>query len=171
MGLEAIAAIALISYFIFLKDNQMPIFHVDVSRTGFSMKTLQVSADTPAEAASVALEVAGGEEFTEHTSQYDVAAVLDDQKQSVAHEETPPIRQVWFSVTGRVPGDDEDSMFIFHLPENTTRAALFDLFEEQIYEDEINAAEARDANIREHGQSVFINSIVSSVSEINEFAG
>ena len=170
MGLEAIAVIALISYFIFLKDNQMPVFNVDITRTGYSFKTIPVEASSAKEATHAAIDMAGGLEFSERTSEYEAGAVTDADG-NVVKEDAKEIPNVWFAITGRIPGDDEDSTFVYLIPENTRRAALFDLFDEEIYQEQIDAEEVRKTNVNEHGQSVFINNIVCSMTEIRHYTG
>ncbi len=54
----------------------MPNFEVAVSRTGCSIKTIQVEAATPEEAIKLALDKAGDEVFSEHTSTYDAESVV-----------------------------------------------------------------------------------------------
>lgn len=147
----------------------MPKFNVQVARTGFAHQTISVEATNGGQAALQALLLAGDNEFTENNSEYAVLSVTDSEGQSVSYEESPSQDQVWVCVTGRIPGDDEDSYRIYQLPENVTRAEIFDLFERDMYEDEVNAEETMDANEREHGQSLFINTIVISASEIREF--
>jgi hypothetical protein len=72
-----------------------------------------------------------------------------------------PAAHKWFAITGRIPGDDEDAMRVFHV---ATREAAIAAFEVSMYEDE--TAEARDNVMAGHGQAVFINSIAWSDSPI-----
>lgn len=71
----------------------------------------------------------------------------------------------YWAVTGRIPGDDEDSLYVFHV---ATREEALEAFAEAMWEDEPDAETARDAVIREHGQPVFWNSVVVSDSPIHE---
>jgi len=54
----------------------MATFDVTVSRTGYSVRTITVEANTEDEAYAAALENAGGECFSEHASKYEVESVL-----------------------------------------------------------------------------------------------
>lgn len=151
----------------------MPLFNVNVVRTGYGTKDLKIYAVNGGEAALQALLLAGGEAFSEHSSDYTVESVTTADGQSVQHEETTveaatdePLS--WFAVTGRIPEDDEDSTYIYHLPKNTTRAELFHLFEADIYEDELDAEDAKESNQSVYGQTVYINSILMSETEIKD---
>lgn len=65
------------------------------------------------------------------------------------------------AVIGRIPGDDEDTCFIF--PVEHVEEAL-DLFEEAIYED---AAEDPEQIEMSHGAKVFHTHVLRSDSEID----
>ena len=71
----------------------------------------------------------------------------------------------YIAVIGRLPGDDEDSMILF---ENMTRQQAEQAFEEEMYEDEIDATEKYNRNCLEPGCAVFINHILTSDSPITE---
>lgn len=71
----------------------------------------------------------------------------------------------WFAVTGRIPGDDEDACHIFNVG---TRGEALAAFEEAMWEDEPDAESARESLRKEHGQTVFWNSIVCSDTPITE---
>lgn len=149
----------------------MPIFDVQVVRTGYGSKTLKIDAVNGGEAALQALLVAGDESFSEHSSDYTVESVVTMDGHSVQYEEKPtessgPETLVWFAVTGRIPGDDEDSTYIYKLPKNTDQQALFNLFEADIYEDESESEEEKESNFAEFGNTVFINSVLLSETEI-----
>lgn len=64
------------------------------------------------------------------------------------------------AVIGRIPGDDEDTCFIF--PVECVEEALA-LFEEAIYED---AAEDPEQIEKDHGAKVFHTHVLRSDSEI-----
>ena len=151
----------------------MPLFNVNVVRTGYGTKDLKIYAVNGGEAALQALLLAGGETFSEHSSDYTVQSVTSADGQSVQYEETTvkaaadkPLS--WFAVTGRIPGDDEDSTYIYHLPKNTTRAELFHLFEADIYEDETEPEEEKESNLKLYGNTVYVNSILMSETEIKD---
>lgn len=88
------------------------------------------------------------------------------------HSEQIPANRYW-AITGRIPGDEEDSILIFHLPD---RRAAIAAFEESMWDAEVQrhrmseqqAAEARAALQSQHGQVVFINSVCVSDSPIQE---
>lgn len=69
----------------------------------------------------------------------------------------------WFAVTGRIPGDDEDSCHVFHL---ATREDALNAFADAMWEGETEID--RDSVMKEHGQPVFWNSIVASDTPITE---
>lgn len=69
----------------------------------------------------------------------------------------------WYSVTGRIPGDDEDTHYAFQAAD---RAQAVSLFEEAIYAGDTDAAASRESIRKEHGQCVFINSVVWSHTPI-----
>lgn len=72
----------------------------------------------------------------------------------------------YWAVTGRIPGDDEDTLYVFHV---ATLNEAMDAFAEAIWEDEMDAEVSRDAVIREYGQPAFLNSVVVSDSPIEKF--
>lgn len=72
----------------------------------------------------------------------------------------------YWALTGRIPGDDEDTLYVFHV---ATLNEAMDAFAEAIWEDEMDAEVSRDAVIREYGQPVFLNSVVVSDSPIEKF--
>lgn len=69
----------------------------------------------------------------------------------------------WYSVTGRIPGDHEDTQYAFQAADRTEAISAF---EEAIYANEPDAAESRENIRKEHGQCVFINSVVWSHTPI-----
>jgi hypothetical protein len=79
----------------------------------------------------------------------------------------------YWAVTGRIPGDDEDSILIFHLPD---RRAAIAAFEEAMWDAEVQrhrmneqeAAQARKDLLSQHDQVVFINTVCVSDSPIEE---
>lgn len=84
------------------------------------------------------------------------------------HEEIVPAQEPklkFWAVTGRIPGDDEDSLHVFEV---ATRDEATEAFENAMYAEETNPEEARNNVWHEYGGYVFINSIVSSESKIEE---
>jgi len=69
----------------------------------------------------------------------------------------------WFAVTGRIPGDDEDSCLVF---QDVSRGGAIESFEQAMFEGK--PSEARDNVFNEHGASVFINSVVVSNTPIEQ---
>jgi hypothetical protein len=69
----------------------------------------------------------------------------------------------WFVVTGRLPGDDEDSCHTFNV---ATREEAFACFTDAMYEDD--DSRTRDNIQKEFGVEVFVNSICSSDSPITD---
>lgn len=87
----------------------------------------------------------------------------DVQKELLASS-TPPLTQLkWFAVSGRIPGDDEDTSHIFQVANRQEAVAAFD---EVMWANE-NESD-RESVRKEHGQSVFINSVVVSSTKIEE---
>lgn len=70
----------------------------------------------------------------------------------------------WYAITGRVCGDDEDTVLIFEADskEDATRE-----FIEQMWEMDGRCAEDREAAENE-GAGIFINSVVRSSTPIEE---
>jgi len=77
----------------------------------------------------------------------------------------PPETLRHWAVTGRIPGDHEDTLHVFHV---ATRQEALDAFDHAIWENEKDAEAGRDNVFKEHGQTVFVNSIVVSDSPIQE---
>ncbi len=50
-------------------------FKVSVVRIGYSIREIEVEADSQEQAKEVALDEAGGYEFSEHASEYEVESV------------------------------------------------------------------------------------------------
>lgn len=69
----------------------------------------------------------------------------------------------WYAVTGRLPGDDEDTLCVFNV---ATRQEALKAFEDAMYENEVDPEATRKSVSAQHGQYVFVNSIVSSDSPI-----
>ena len=70
----------------------------------------------------------------------------------------------WFAITGRIPGDDDDTLQVFNV---ATVAEAHAAFEASMYEDESDPEGARDANARQYGVTVFINSTACSKTPIS----
>lgn len=70
----------------------------------------------------------------------------------------------YFAVTGRIPGDDEDTQRVFRV---ASREEAISAFQDQLWSEEDDEdGSARDSVLREHGQSTFINSVVASDTPI-----
>lgn len=88
------------------------------------------------------------------------------------HSEQIPANRYW-AITGRIPGDEEDSILIFHLPD---RRAAIAAFEEAMWDAEVQrhrmneqqAEQARADLLSQHDQVVFINSVCVSDARIEE---
>lgn len=74
-----------------------------------------------------------------------------------------PLR--YWAVTGRIPGDDEDTLHTFHV---ATRDEAMRAFEEAMWADEPDPETGRENVRKEHDTTVFINSIVVSDTQIEE---
>lgn len=76
-----------------------------------------------------------------------------------------PLR--YWAVTGRIPGDDEDTCHIFQV---LNREEALVSFEAAMYANmsEDEAEQTRESVRNEHGQSVFINSVLASNAPIEE---
>lgn len=72
-----------------------------------------------------------------------------------------PLR--YWAVAGRIPGDDEDTLHVFHV---ASRQEAIDAFDKAIWENEKDPEVCRDSIFKEHGQTVFVNSIVASAAPI-----
>jgi hypothetical protein len=79
----------------------------------------------------------------------------------------------YWAVTGRIPGDDEDSILIFHLPDRRAAIAAFEqaMWDAEVQRHRMNeqeAAHARKDLLSQHDQVVFINTVCVSDSPIEE---
>ncbi|MBS3912811.1 MAG: hypothetical protein KGZ70_13590 [Hydrogenophaga sp.] len=91
---------------------------------------------------------------------------------NTSHSEQGTGNRYW-AVTGRIPGDEEDSILIFHVPD---RKAAISAFEQEMWDAEVQrhrmseqqAALARKALLLQHDQVVFINSVCVSDTPIEE---
>jgi hypothetical protein len=81
-----------------------------------------------------------------------LARILDDQ-------EGEDLQQKWFAVSGRIPGNDEDVTYVFQA-QNRDEAVGF--FADEIYSTRKDPEDFRERVFNEHGQEVFINSVVIS---------
>lgn len=85
---------------------------------------------------------------------------------SISQElEAPKPSKKWFSVTGRIPGDQEDSCYVM---EASDRAQAVAMFEKSIYEDDESSE--KDDVIEEYGDAIYINSVVCSDTQIIEIS-
>ena len=69
----------------------------------------------------------------------------------------------YFAVTGRIPGDDEDTLHVFQA---TTREEALTAFEAAMWANKTEAETGRENVFKAHGQTVFVNSIVASEAPI-----
>ncbi len=73
-------------------------------------------------------------------------------------------RMSWWAITGRIPGDEEDSI---HTVAATSKADAIDYFTEATWEDEepdeSRRKEARKNVIATHGVDIFISTVIESV--------
>lgn len=74
-----------------------------------------------------------------------------------------PLR--YWAVTGRIPGDDEDTLHTFHV---ATRDEAMEAFEEAMWADEPDPETGRENMRKEYDTTVFINSIVVSDTPVEE---
>lgn len=98
----------------------------------------------------------GGYEIDERPETEDLAEITP---------EDPGDPVMYFVVSGRIPGDDEDTTLTFALPENATREDVAKAFEDEMYADRsIN----RENIIVEYDSAVYINAIHKSLLPIEE---
>lgn len=80
-------------------------------------------------------------------------------------------KEMFWAVSGRIPGDDEDSTYVVQA-RNSDEAQ--ESFEACIWANELGTTEglekAKDSVHRLHGQTVFINSVLSSESPMTQHA-
>lgn len=138
---------------------------------------LEDSLKNANEDALSSLEESGLEESNElpewaYQAEVESAASVES---SSSDDPQPGLR--YWQVTGRIPGDDEDSVFLYQMPgslDDELREKLTEMFAEDIYAedqpDEKSREEARKNVFADHGQYVFINSISSSASPITHEA-
>lgn len=78
---------------------------------------------------------------------------------------------MWYAVTGRIPGDDEDTCHLFHV---SSRQEALDAFEAAMWEEEIDEVSerqaARERTFKEHGQHVFVNTVVCCATPITDLS-
>jgi hypothetical protein len=101
----------------------------------------------------------------------------DDAIPAVAEEAVAMIRQLvaalgvcsgneqYYAVTGRIPGDDEDSIYVVRA---VSRGTAIDAFEEALWEYELDREARQEELEREVGRHTFINSVVVSDTPIKE---
>lgn len=71
----------------------------------------------------------------------------------------------FFAVTGRIPGDDEDTLHTFEV---TTREEAVAAFEIAMYADMYKAELTKSSVVEQYGQAVYINAVVASASPLHE---
>jgi len=69
----------------------------------------------------------------------------------------------YWAVTGRIPGDDEDSLRIYHA---TSREEALEHFERGLWADELE--DAKEATLERYGQTVYVNTVVVSDTAIRQ---
>lgn len=78
-------------------------------------------------------------------------------------------QMLYWAITGRIPGDDEDKLYLLQAPNRDEAVALF---EAAIWEDEPGAEgfreEAKQNVLKQHGQLVYINAVMCSQTPISE---
>lgn len=78
-------------------------------------------------------------------------------------------KMLHWSVTGRIPGDDEDVVYLFTA---ATRSDAVAAFEDEIWAnepgDEAGREEAKQNVLKQHGQLVYINAVMCSQTPITE---
>jgi len=65
----------------------------------------------------------------------------------------------WYAITGRIPGDDEDSALIFHAP---SKEDAMEMFRSEMHRDE-----DLEAIMEEYGGTLIINHVLQSSAEIS----
>lgn len=71
----------------------------------------------------------------------------------------------FFAVTGRIPGDDEDTLHVF---EAATRDEAVEAFEMAMYDSKQNPGLEKANVVEQYGQAIYINAVVASASPIQE---
>lgn len=133
--------------------------HLTVGHTRIS-----VSFDVPIGATNAEKDAA----FVEALPNDDDILVLEYLSMGTMHKtEQPPM--LYWAVSGRIPGDDED---VVHLCTAATRKEAIEAFEVMIWEnepgDDAEREEAKENVRKEHGTTCFITSVISSRSPMTE---
>ncbi len=133
--------------------------HLTVGHTRIS-----VSFDVPIGATNAEKDAA----FVEALPNDDDILVLEYLSMGTMHKtEQPPM--LYWAVSGRIPGDDED---VVHLCTAATRKDAIEAFEVMIWEnepgDDAEREEAKENVRKEHGTTCFITSVISSRSPMTE---
>ena len=126
--------------------------------------TYLLDAETPLSAHHGVLTTDDGHTLDIAEALKSAARTASLNERDALQAENPTTLRYW-AVTGRIPGDDEDQLFTFHLP---TRYDAIAAFDRAIWDSELNSETARESVFNAHGQTVFINSIVASDAPIEE---
>ncbi len=87
--------------------------------------------------------------------------VTDDPDEGTQEVEPEP-EIAYFIVSGRIPGDDEDTTLTLELPASSAREDATAAFTDQLY---ASALANRQSMIEQHGQDVYVNSVLKSDSK------
>ena len=94
--------------------------------------------------------------------------VLEYYSMGTMHQAEQP-QMLYWAVSGRIPGDDEDIVYTFRC---TTKEEAMDAFKDAIWANEVGSEaeinQSKEDLRKLHGSTVFINSVISSTSPITE---
>lgn len=71
----------------------------------------------------------------------------------------------YFAVSGRIPGDYEDTTLTFSLPEKATREDAVQAFEAMVYK---SRGRSREDVIEQYGEPLYIGEVLQSATPINK---
>lgn len=91
-----------------------------------------------------------------------VGYTVDDEPREGTVEVEPEVEVAYFIVSGRIPGDDEDTTLTLVLPADSDREVAMKAFADVLYE---QGNDDRASVILQYEQDVFVNSVVKSLSK------
>lgn len=125
---------------------------------------ISVSFDVPIGASQTQKDAA----FIQALPEDDDILVLEYLSMGTMHKDEPP-QMLYWAITGRIPGDEEDSLYVMQAPNREEAEAAFvaAIWADEPG-DEKSREEAKQNVLSRHGQLVYMNSVICSQTPITE---